>query len=81
MPRIERAQRAFGSPFDQRVKEAMRNAHDTNAIFVGDFAKDLAPIVAMLASDPVINPSAAPQIKEAFANTRSPLNCPLTPVQ
>jgi hypothetical protein len=74
-PRLESAQKAFGSPLDHRVREAMRRAHETGAIHDGDFSKDVVRHVALLAADPLINPLADPKIKQSIRDGRAPLGC------
>jgi multidrug efflux pump subunit AcrA (membrane-fusion protein) len=74
--RIELAQKAFGSPFDRRVREAMQRAHATGAIVKGDFPDDAARLVATLAGDGMINPDVPPKFKEvAEALGNGPLVC------
>jgi hypothetical protein len=73
--RLDLAQRAFGSPLDHRVWEAMAKAHQTDALVEGDFARDVAERVAELAADPVINPHAAPAMKATGRDFRTPLSC------
>jgi hypothetical protein len=74
-PLLQRAQEAFGSPLDHRVRDAMHKAHQTDAIRDGDFPKDVVNHVALLAADPVINPLAEPKIKQTFRDERTPLSC------
>jgi len=74
-PLLDRAQKAFGAPLDRRVREAMEKAHDTGAILEGDFPKDTVILVAQMARDPVIHPSAEPSFKQATRETRSERSC------
>lgn len=74
-PRTERAQKAFGSPLDHRVHEAMEKAHATGAIREGDFPKDTVHLVALLAADPVMNPTANPASKKAAQERRGERVC------
>jgi hypothetical protein len=74
-PLLDRAQKAFGAPLDRRVREAMVKAHDTGALQEGDFPKDAVTLVAKLARDPIINPSAEPSIKQATREMRSERSC------
>jgi hypothetical protein len=74
-PSMDRAAKAFGSPLDHRVREAMRRAHETDALREGDFPKDIVRFVAELAADPVINPSADPEIRRDSRERRTPLSC------
>jgi hypothetical protein len=73
--RLGRAQEAFGSPLDHRVREAMRRAHETDAIHDGDFSEDVVRHVALLAADPLINPSADPKIKQSIREMRASSSC------
>jgi hypothetical protein len=54
-PLLERAQHAFGTPLDNRVREAMRSAHARATFGTGDFPKDTVNLVANLAADGSIN--------------------------
>ncbi len=77
--RIDLAQKAFGSPADHRMREAMRRGHATGTIAKGDFPDDAARLVATLAGDGNINPDASPKSKEvAEALGNGPLVCPRT---
>jgi hypothetical protein len=70
--RIELAQKAFGSPADRRVREAMNRAHATGTIAKGDFPDDVVREVAQLAGDGSIDPTASPEfakVAEALADT------------
>ncbi|HEY6258117.1 MAG TPA: hypothetical protein VIY51_20230 [Xanthobacteraceae bacterium] len=59
--RLDLAQKAFGSPADRRVREAMQRVHGSGAIFKGDFPDNVARLVANLAHDGGINPDASPE--------------------
>jgi hypothetical protein len=75
--RLELAQKAFGSPADRRVREAMNRAHATGTIVKGDFPDDVASAVAQLAGDGTIDPTASPEfakVAEALGDSH------LTPV-
>jgi hypothetical protein len=74
-PRLDRAQQAFGSPLDHRVREAMQKAHRTGALAQSDFPKDAVILVAEMAADPMINPLAAPKMREFAKDIRSPVSC------
>jgi hypothetical protein len=74
-PRLDRAQQAFGSPLDHRVREAMKIIHRRGAFVTADFPHDAVGMVAMLAADPVINPQADPSIKQATQDMRPPFSC------
>jgi hypothetical protein len=54
-PLLERAQHAFGTPLDRRVREAMQSAHVRATFGSGDFPKDIVNLVANLAADGSIN--------------------------
>ena len=54
-PLLDRAQHAFGTPLDLRVREAMRSAHARATFGTGDFPKDTVNLVANLAADGAIN--------------------------
>jgi hypothetical protein len=73
--RLDRAQQAFGTPLDRRVREAMAKAHETDALSEGDFPRDALVMVAGMAGDPVINPNAAPDIKAGARDFRTPSGC------
>jgi hypothetical protein len=73
--RLDRAQKAFGSPLDHRVREAMKKAHETDIFIAGDFAKDVVVLVAEMAGDAVINPYASPRGKEISREFRTPASC------
>jgi hypothetical protein len=69
-PKIDRAQQAFGSPLDHRVRDAMQKAHGTGALVRGDFPTDVVELVTLLAADPVLNPRADPAIRTATLEMR-----------
>jgi hypothetical protein len=73
--RLNRAQKAFGSALDHRVREAMKKVHETDIFVKGDFAKDVVVLVAEMAGDGVINPYASPRGKEISREFRTPVNC------
>jgi hypothetical protein len=56
--RIDLAAKTFGTPMDDRVREAMRTLHDKHIFKLGDFPNDTAFFVAELAADGTINPRA-----------------------
>jgi hypothetical protein len=74
-PLIRRASEAFGSPLDHRVRDSMKKVHATDAIREEDFSPDIVRHVALLASDPLINPSADPKFKLGVRDARAPLSC------
>jgi hypothetical protein len=73
--RLDQAQKAFGSPLDHRVREAMRSVHETGAIQKGDFPGDVVRLVAQFANDAAINPLASPEIVAQLAETRPQASC------
>jgi hypothetical protein len=74
-PRLDRAQQAFGSPLDRRVREAMRNAHETGRFDQRDFPTDILILLAEMAADPMINPEAALDFKELARDLRNEKRC------
>jgi hypothetical protein len=72
---LDRAQKAFGSPLDHRVREAMVKAHETGALKQGDFPNDAVVLVAQMARDPVISPRADPAFKKAAEEMRAGRGC------
>jgi hypothetical protein len=52
---IERAQHAFGTPLDLRVRDAMAALHAKGIFGPADFPKDTVHLVAELAADPSVN--------------------------
>lgn len=73
--KLDRAQKAFGSPLDHRVREAMQRLHQAGIFAPGDFPKDAVVMVAQFAGDPNINPYADPRIKSVFTETRDQSSC------
>jgi hypothetical protein len=55
---ISRANRAFGTPLDTRVREAMQAAHARTVFGTGAFPRDAVRIIAEMAADPSINSDA-----------------------
>ena len=72
---LDRAQQAFGTPLDHRVREAMQSAHETDAIVEGDFPADTLLLLANMAADPVISPYAEPRFKASARERRPQLAC------
>jgi hypothetical protein len=70
-PLLERAQHAFGTPLDLRVREAMRSAHARAAFGTGDFPKDTVNLVANLAADGAINSA---RVSQEFRRVSSQLD-------
>lgn len=74
--RLDLAQKAFGSPFDRRVREAMTRVHGTRAIAKGDFPNDVVRLVAQLTGDGAINPDASPAALAVYAELQpAPPQC------
>ena len=74
-PRLDQAQKTFGTPLDHQVREAMQKTHETGALKEGDFPNDVVIMVAMFARDPGINPHADPKIKKLTLDMRSERGC------
>jgi hypothetical protein len=74
-PRLAQAQKAFGSPLDRRVRDAMKKLHLIDIFVEGDFPRDVVVMVAELAGDGVINPYASAQVKEIGRELRTPAKC------
>jgi hypothetical protein len=73
--KLDLAQKAFGSPLDHRVREAMERLHGAGIFVTADFPKDAVVMVAQFARDATINPYADPRIKSVFAEMRDPSSC------
>jgi hypothetical protein len=74
-PRLDRAQKAFGTALDHRVREVMQSLHNTDIFVAGDFPKDVVVLVADMAGDSIIDPYASPEGKEFSRKFRIPANC------
>jgi hypothetical protein len=72
---LDLAQKAFGSPLDHRVLDAMQRLHSAGIFTRTDFPKDAVVMVAEFAGDPLINPNADPQIKSVFVQMRDASSC------
>jgi hypothetical protein len=70
--KIERAQHAFGSPLDRRLREAMIKVHAKATFKLGDFPNDTAPLVAEMAADSEINPRVNPPPSDGAIDPRDP---------
>jgi hypothetical protein len=77
--RLDQAQKAFGTPLDRRIQDAMAEAHRTGVIETGDFPKDIVELLAGMARDPTINPRAASFIQDSARDFRGPPLCLPTP--
>jgi len=67
---LDRATKAFGSPLDSRVKEAMQQLHAKHLFKFGDFPNDDSLLVAYMANDAALNRQAA-QTMPAPVNAQS----------
>jgi hypothetical protein len=72
---LERAAKAFKTPFDDRVISAMARVHQTDTIRQGDFKPDVVLWVAMRSRDIAINPAATPANRASARASREPLTC------
>lgn len=72
---LHRAKKAFDTPFDDRVSEAMDRVHQTDTIREGDFAPDVVLWVAMRSHDRLINPMATAATRKSEREHRVPLSC------
>ena len=75
-PRLDRAKKAFGTPRDRRVRDAMRKAHATGGLSSADFPGDAVALVAEMAGDPAINAVAITKAKQMAASSMNPARCP-----
>lgn len=73
--RVDLAAKAFGSPLDLRVRDAMKNVHGSVVFTDTDFPKDVLILVSELASDPAINPHATAKFKQLTADLRGKRSC------
>ena len=72
---LDLAAKAFKTPLDDRVTEAMVSAHETDTIRAGDFAPDVEQWVAQRSRDILINPVANPVARKSEREHRAPLTC------
>lgn len=72
---LDRAAKAFKTPFDDEVTSAMARVHQTDTIREGDFTPDVALWIAMRSRDIAINPAASPANRAAARASREPLAC------
>lgn len=72
---LDRAAKAFKTPFDDRVTSAMARVHQTDTIRDGDFAPDVALWVAMRSRDIAINPTASAANRTSARASRESLTC------
>lgn len=63
---LDRAQKAFGTPLDRRVQEAMALAHAARNIKASDLAPDTVSLMASLAADPSLLAGAPGQLRPSF---------------
>lgn len=66
--KLELAGRAFGTPLDRRVHEAMQQVHAKGLFKRGDFPDDTVNLVAEMAADPAIRPE--PKVDPHFATAQ-----------
>jgi hypothetical protein len=78
---LDRAQKAFGSPLDHRVREAMRRLHGKVDFATADFPKEVVVQVAQMAGDGRINPRASAEFKKIDAEFRAEPSCSAFPLQ
>jgi hypothetical protein len=71
----DRAVKAFGTPLDNRVREAMTAVHRKARFGVGDFPKDTILVMSMMASDPLISPRADPRAARVALESSSAPDC------
>jgi len=67
-PRLELSGRAFGTPLDHRVHEAMQQVHAKGVFKRGDFPDDTVNLVAEMAADPAIRPE--PKVDPHFVTEK-----------
>jgi hypothetical protein len=63
---LDHVQKAFGTPLDRRVQEAMALAHAARTIKASDLAPDTVSLMASLASDPSLLAGAPGQLRPSF---------------
>jgi hypothetical protein len=71
---VDRAERAFGSPLDLRVRDAMRTVHAKVMLRADDFPQDTIDLVSQLAGDNLANPDADGGVRRT-ANVRQRAGC------
>jgi hypothetical protein len=71
----DRAVKAFGTPLDNRVREAMAAVHKKARFGIGDFPKDTIPVLSMMTSDPLINPKSDPRYTRVYLEGSSAPDC------
>jgi hypothetical protein len=71
----DRAVKAFGTPLDARVREAMAAAHTKARFGIGDFPRDTITVVSMMAADPLISPKADPRASRVALESSSAPDC------
>jgi hypothetical protein len=74
-PRMDLATRAFGSPLDLRVRDAMQKVHAKGVFGIGDFPQDTVTLVSQLAADGSVNPDADPRFRSMTVDRRSLATC------
>jgi hypothetical protein len=71
----DRAVKAFGTPLDNRVREAMAAVHKKARFGIGDFPKDTILVLSMMTADPLINPKADPRYTRVYLEGSSAPDC------
>jgi hypothetical protein len=72
---LDLAAKAFKTPLDDRVTEAMVRVHQTDTIREGDFAPDVELWVAERSRDILVNPVANPVARKSEREHRARLSC------
>ena len=72
---MDLATRAFGSPLDLRVRDAMQKVHAKGVFGIGDFPQDTVTLVSQLAADGSVNPDADPRFRSMTVDRRSLATC------
>lgn len=71
---MDRAARAFGSPLDLKVRDAMRTVHAKRSFGIDDFPIDTVTLVSQLVADGEINPVVDPRF-DRVANFQHLVSC------
>jgi hypothetical protein len=72
---LDLAKKAFDTPLDDSVTEAMVRVHETDTIRQGDFAPDVERWVAGRSRDILLNPAANPAARKSARERRVQLSC------
>lgn len=68
-------EKAFGTRFDDTLRDVMREVHGRGTIRDGDFDKDVVRQVAIMAKDIAINPDAPPAARRDWLEARGERSC------